>query len=361
MVDDLCGMCENLTNECTCSYDTIADIPGLIRKKSLITFAKKRCKITLFQGLSFLITQILEELPNNYTSRSGKDIEYIFTEPCTDHDAARYVGALIEYELNELLINITVGSYGSAIRGMRHLYEWVIRTVVLINDRSALTDKDVDKDKSLGFYTIICLMESLNIKQQLTKGKKSEYKKQIEKYFDEGKIDLETKKLCLSDIGFGITKYIDRCNDSFLKHIYFDNECKDISMNVFAYDLLKKLFEQKYDNEPQKRMLQDLYRKLSEYVHISPNQLGIMTENQSIPVFDSDDFDSAFDLISISLDVIFYFYILLLDTDVYHSDPEWKYSWRRGIMKSFDELIIPTQFMRFTKSLLHDKDDLGIF
>lgn len=332
MTEEFCEDCENTLNECTCGYDAILDIPKFIANRSATIFEKKRCKITNLQALSFLISKILMDLPSVYRTRSGHEVEEFYVDSYSDHDGARFLGTLIQSELNELLINITVGSYDSAIRGIRNLFEWVIRTTVLITDVSLFTKQSKDKHKPACFHMIRCAMELSNQKRQLSKDGLHTFKNNIKEQFRKGEINSEVKTAYLNDISSGITKYINQCDDSLIKYICLNS----IPGKV-----------------PQKMILLYLYGQLSEYVHKSPKLLDKMEQNQGKLFFDSDEFDYSFNLVLISLDMIFYFYLLLLDMDVFHSSPEWKSSWRQQIKKDFDELLIPTHLMESCKTLLH--------
>ena len=330
MEKGICEDCEKPLNDCTCGYNRILDIPGFIQQRSQHIFNKKRCKITEFRELSFFITEILDHMPNLYSTRSGHEIENVEDTNYSNHDAARFIGTSITHEMNELLVNLTVGSYNSSIRGIRNLFEWVIRTTVGMSDPSSITDSDKDKNVVTCFHTIKETYRSAMEKQTMDSQTKKSFKKDIE---NDPQLSERDKRVLLAHISSGVGKFIDRCDSEFLKYIRPKNQ----------------------DNTPKKE-LYNTYDQLSQYTHKSSELLESMEQNHGEIFFEQDEFDSAFRLCYIALDYIFYFYLILLDFDVFHGDLELKSRWRKNIRGRLHNMILSEESMISTRLLVNSKE-----
>lgn len=332
--EEICEKCKEDIDDCICYYNAILDIPGFVKRRNTQIFKEKRCKLTELLQISHFFVMELEHMPNVYHTRSGHEVEDVGYGGYSDHDAARFLGTLIVSEYNEIIVNLSIGSYVSAIRGTRNLFEWLVRTLACISDAYIITKRLEDKNRPSCFHVISEAFSITQDKISMGSDKRKKFEQEIREKRKKGEIDEKVEAIYLSNIGAGATKFIESFNENILKYIKL-------------YGVEKKVAK--------KQILRTIYQELSEYVHTSTSRLMKIEQNEGKAFFDQCEFDEAYNAIMITTDLICYFYFILLDIDVFHTIDNWKVQWRNGIMERFNALLLPRDKFQSTKTLLNSK------
>lgn len=334
----ICEECGEIIKNCVCSFDFISDIPKFIKRRSIAIHKKKGNEIFSIKRILILLNHVFEYLPSVFVTRSGCEVEDFFMTGHSEHDSARNIGALMITEYNELLVNLCIGNYNSAIRNIRSLIEWLLRTTAAVSDRSILTKpKNKNKNKAICFAGLKKMMFHSDAKQRMDKQERKKIRNELKNYSLEPYADNKIISLLNSEIKPGIGNIPSLLNDKIQKNlvIIVPNENKTYRGSKAIYFI---------------------YDVLSQYIHNSLDRIDDLEPGGLTKFFDSEQFDNIYSIIMRASDIVLFFYIILLDIDVFHTDLEWKQRWRYEIKKIFTDTKLPQQYFSSTRSLLRSTE-----
>lgn len=286
-----------------------------------------------------MINYIFDNLPRLYYTRAGCEIEEFDTEYHSDHDAVRNIGALIISKYNELMIDLSVGSYNSAVGCTRSIFEWLLRTIAVVSDRSILTTLPSDKNKPTCFAGLMKMIQYGRWKKIMTEDDKKRIQDFL-KHTSKTKISNpevnEFTDLYIgtvrSRIPHGIGEIPNKLNDLILKNI--------VIQNPFRKELLHG-----------KEALYVYYDIVSEHIHKDIENLYTEPGGRTIFI-DLKEFDDAYSQIILMSDLILYFYLILIDLDVFHSNRDENIRWRKKAKKILKSFRLSSKQFASTNSLL---------
>lgn len=335
---EICEECEEFVENCVCSFDFIFDIPKFIKRRSLAIHKKRENEIFSIKRIIILLNHVFEQLPQVYVTRSGCEVEEFPMQLHSEHDSARNIGALMITEYNELLVNLCIGSYNSAVRNIRSLIEWLVRTVAAVSDRSILTKpKNKNKNKAVCFAGLKKMMLSSRSKERMDKQYRKKLRNELKNYSLEPQTNQNILSILNSEIKPGVGSIPSQLNEIIKKNLIINDPLEDKSVR---------------DSE----VIYLIYDILSQYIHNSIDRFYDLEPGGATKFFDSEQFDIVYSIIMTASDIVLYFYFILLDIDVFHSNQEWKQSWRYEIKKIFTDTKMDQKYFSSTKSLLHSTE-----
>ena len=305
-----------MREDCVCSFDFIVDIPRFIQYRVDAVVKHHKSQICTVQKTVILVNQIMENLPACYTTRSGCEVEDHPLQEHSDHDASRLMGVLLVTELNEIVVNLCSGAHRSAVRTMRSLLEWMLRTVAAVSDRRIFTENSRDANRAVCF-------EGLRIAIQYGEARGKMNK-------EERRLDAELLKTARRDdkaahfldfvtsarISDGVGTIPKRLND---KIMYSINQNHKTQGNMEGTN-----------------PLYCIYNQLSQHVHNTISKLDDMQYGGLTEFHDSEYFNESCLMICRAVDVVLYLYFILLDIDIFHQLDD-KRRYREYAKKKFCE------------------------
>jgi len=315
-------------------FDVISNLHDFISMRSDTIIKKEYKKIRSLQTINLLIKCYYEdEIPNVYFSRSGCEIENFpdFQEEYSKHDSVRLLGSLITHNFNEAIVSLCLGNYFSTIVFLRSIFEWEIKTLAIITDLSLLTGKKEHKNK------ISCFdgLRSLEKSYQATRSKELR-----------NKIKLEKNKI-------KVDERFSEEDKSFLLLLLSERKSFSHIIRNLNTDLLKYIDIGKYTRYNE--FLLCLYSELSEYTHISIDELDKISIGGARYFYNKQEFNYFFSKVSIILDIILYLYLVIFDLEVHNSTDEYRFERRKKLKWIFDKTANEITFLKSTKKLLNSK------
>ena len=355
-----CPECNKPPDGCNCGFDFIFNVPGFLANRAKALDQNQQQQLTDIKNITLFLNYVIENLPHCYSTRSGCVVEEHGTQQHSKHDSSRLIGILLVTELNELIINMGVGAYNSSIRTLRSMIEWVLKTVAAVSDRSIFSCRDEDLNRSMCFNGLQKTKKCGEIRKKFQRQRKinSEIQKCLEEIQSDDPMFVHSATLCIA-------------NDSDrLRHVLSDNDRHRAFLNracryqVFlAYATIpdgigkipKKLNNKimssfKIRNPETGRIengaaaLYTIYDILSQHVHNSFKQIEQIPYGAKTPFRDPKSFNRTCAVIWSVMDAVLYFYMLLIDIDVVHTDVEDRKKYRKFIQETFEEFLEKQKF-----------------
>lgn len=336
--EKICNGCGNELNQCECGFDVITNPPEFIKRRSDVIFEKKINELEIINKIIILINFVFDNLPLVYVTRSGCEVEEFPFEIHSGHDSSRIIGSLLITELNELLVNLCVGSYYSAIRNNRSLIEWLVRTIAAVSDRSLLTsEKENNQNKAVCFEGLEVLLERAELLAKAPKHLRKEFKKSFELYKKNPNHDKKIAEILGAEIPPGIGNIPNGLNPKILQHLKIQNPENNQTIQ-------------------NSEVIYCIYTILSKYVHNHMRRIDELEPGGNTQFLNLKQFDEVFPIIITSLDVIIYLYFMLIDIDIFHCNLDWKKQWRVNVKEFFDQAKFDQKYFLATNSLLNSQD-----
>lgn len=341
-----CGNCRRLIENCQCSYDFLDNIPIFIRRRAVVHYNKKANELYRITRITLLVNWILENvIPMFYITRSGCDVEEFPMQEHDEHDSARYIGALLIAEYNELIVNMYAGSYNSAIRCTRSVFEWLIKCVAAVSDASIISGVKSDRNKAYCFEGLNKAIDISKNKERFSRADKQEYKKDMKmmqdiienKLKDFPRTKLRLQRMASTRVRDGIGDIPRQLNEMITQNISVKVEDgSTLCSGAIA--------------------LYEVYDRLSQNVHMSQEELFGLRPGGISRFFDEEGFDETYETIMLASDVILYLLIILIDLDVFYWDKSSKVEWRKEMKKLFEQsYLYDGSHFSITKYLLDGK------
>ena len=162
-----CNQCGHSFEKCVCSFDFIFNLPEFIAARAQAIHKRRENQIYVINRVVLLLNHIIDNLPCVYITRSGCEVEEHTLYAHSKHDTSRIIGDLLVTEFNEMLVNLSSGSYDSALRTTRSMIEWLVKAVASVSDRSILckTLKEQNRNRAVCFEGLRELIISTEIKK----------------------------------------------------------------------------------------------------------------------------------------------------------------------------------------------------
>jgi len=322
-----CDECGNSFGYCTCRFDFISNLPEFIAKRTKAIHKHRTNQIFVIKRVVLLLNHVMENLPMCYRTRSGCLVEEHPMQAHSEHDTSRIIAVLLITEFNELLVTLSSGSYSSALRTIRSMIEWLIRSIAAVSDRSIFCKslQDQNRNRAVCFEGLKELLISNHLK------------KSSQKRFRRSTQNLEFP-----------------ASDNWLRYYYFLRDSrvpngvneipKKLNGRITANFELRNPKTQQIENGSE--ALYSIYHTLSQSIHDDLETFGKMQYGGATDFLDLEQFDKTYSVIVTGIDAVLYLYFILIDIDVHHSSKEDRKEGRAFLRQKFYE-------SKFGKSTFH--------